>query len=104
MIVVLIIGILLAMAVPQWVATRSRTQQRTCMSQLKAIGSAKEQFAMETGKSNGDAVVAGDLAPTYMKGATIPSCPGGGAYTIGVVGTDPSCSLSGAPVFPHLSP
>ena len=64
MIVVLIIGILLAIAVPQWVATRSRAQQRTCLSQLRAISQAKEQFAMEAGKSAGDPVVGGDLAPT----------------------------------------
>ena len=72
MIVVLIIGILLAMAVPQWVATRSRSQQRACLSHMKAMASAKEQFAMENGKATGDPVVAGDLVPTYILGMPLP--------------------------------
>ena len=104
MIVVLIIGILLAIAVPQWVATRSRAQQRTCLSQLRAISQSKEQFAMEQGKSSGDAVVGGDLWPTYIKGAAFPICPAGGAYTIGNVGIDPACSLAGLVGFPHVLP
>ena len=103
MIVVLIIGILLAIAVPQWVATRSRTQQRTCLTHLRSISHAKEQWAMEFNKGTGDAVVAGDLVPTYIKGA-FPACPGGGAITISTVGTEPTCSLGAAPTFPHLMP
>lgn len=104
MIVVLIIGILLAIAVPQWVGTRSRSQQRTCISQLRAISGAKEQFAMEYGKSNGDAVLAADLVPSYLKGAALPSCPSGGAYTIQNVGTEPTCSLSAQAPHPHVLP
>lgn len=104
MIVVLIIGILLAIAVPQWVATRSRTQQRTCLTHLRAISHAKEQWAMEFNKSTGDAVLVGNLVPTYLKGTVLPACPGGGTITINNVGTEPACTLGAAPTFPHLMP
>ncbi|MCO5297335.1 MAG: prepilin-type N-terminal cleavage/methylation domain-containing protein [Fimbriimonadaceae bacterium] len=104
MIVVLIIGILLAIAVPQWVGTRSRSQQKTCISQLRAISGAKEQFAMEFNKGTGDPVVAGDLVPTYIKGTSLPTCPAGGTYTIQNIGTEPTCSLSGQAPNPHVLP
>lgn len=104
MIVVLIIGILLAIAVPQWVGTRSRSQQKTCISQLRAISGAKEQFAMEFNKATGDAVVAADLVPTYLKGSALPACPAGGTYTIQNVGTEPTCSLGGQATNPHVLP
>jgi prepilin-type N-terminal cleavage/methylation domain-containing protein len=95
MIVVLIIGILLAIAVPNFIKARESSRKQTCIANLKQIDSAKEQCAMESKWDTGHAVVWGDLAPTYMKAQ--PTCPSGGTYTIDVVGTNPSCSLSADP-------
>lgn len=74
------------------------------MSHLAGMAGAKEQFAMENKKSAGDAVVAGDLVPDYLKGTALPRCPAGGVYAIGNVGTDPTCSLAAAAPFPHFLP
>jgi hypothetical protein len=53
---------------------------------------------MDNKAATGAAVQMSDIAGTYMKGAvTGPVCPGGGTYTVNVVGTNPACSLSAAP-------
>ncbi|MBN8690047.1 MAG: prepilin-type N-terminal cleavage/methylation domain-containing protein [Armatimonadetes bacterium] len=93
MIVVLIIGILLAIAVPNFVRARETSRTRTCVGNLKQIDSAKEQYAMENRLASGAAVAWANLAPDYLKRQ--PACPSGGTYTIGNVGTDPTCSTAG---------
>lgn len=93
MIVVLIIGILLAIAVPNFIKARESSRTKTCIANLKQIDSAKEQWAMENKKTTGDACAFADLVPDYMKAQ--PSCPSGGTYTVGAVGTAPACSIAG---------
>ncbi len=98
MIVVLIIGILMAIAVPNFIRARQTSRMNSCIANLKQIDSAKEQWAMDNKAASGATVNMSDIAGVYMKGpATGPVCPGGGTYTVNVVGTDPACSLSAAP-------
>jgi prepilin-type N-terminal cleavage/methylation domain-containing protein len=98
MIVVLIIGILMAIAVPNFIRARESSRRNSCIANLKQIDSAKEQWAMDTKAATGATVNMSDIAGTYMKGAaTGPVCPGGGTYTVNTVGTNPTCSLSAAP-------
>ena len=92
MIVVLIIGILMAIAVPNFIQARQTSRKNSCIANLKQIDSAKEQYAMEAKLDTGATVTWANLVTTYMKSQ--PTCPGGGTYTIDVVGTAPSCSLS----------
>src|SRR5438067_2339791 len=92
MIVVLIIGILLAIAIPNFVRARETSRGKSCQSNLQQIDSAKEQWAMDNKKTAADAAPAStDLAPTYLK--NYPACPANGTYTISVVGTTPVCSV-----------
>lgn len=95
-IVVLIIGILMAIATPQWFKAREAARKRSCLANLRQIAAAKEQFAMEEKLSDGAPVTQGDLWPAYLKGSAFPSCPTAGTYTIGNVGQDPVCSIHGA--------
>lgn len=100
MIVVLIIGILMAIAVPNFIKARETSRRNSCIANLKQIDSAKEQYAMALNLATGAAVTWANLtgASGYMKGpATGPVCPGGGTYTIAVIGTTPSCSKSASP-------
>ena len=92
MIVVLIIGILMAIAVPNFIQARTTSRRNSCIANLKEIDSGKEQYAMEAKLDTGAAVTRANLAPTYLK--SFPTCPGGGVYTINVVGTNPACSLA----------
>lgn len=100
MIVVLIVGVLVSIAVPQFLRARGRSMQRTCMQNLRKIADAKEVFAQEHKKADGDTVTMSDLYPDYVRGAAPPSCPAGGTYTVGTVGTEPTCSFVD-PNYPH---
>ena len=87
MIVVLIIGILMAIAVPQFVNARTTSQLDGCLGNLRQIESAKEQFvSMDSGRTLGYKPTATDLAP-YM--TPQPLCPSGGVLLIGAWGDDP---------------
>jgi prepilin-type N-terminal cleavage/methylation domain-containing protein len=94
MIVVLIIGILLAIAVPNFIRARESSRAKSCVSNLKQIDSAKEQWAMDNKKTSADSPTATDLygATKYVK--STPSCPASGTYTINAVGTAPVCSVT----------
>jgi prepilin-type N-terminal cleavage/methylation domain-containing protein len=97
MIVVLIIGILLAIAVPNFVRARESSRAKACVANLKQVESAKEQWAMDNKKTGTDTPTLDSTAATGLVGATLyikatPSCPAGGTYTVGNVATAPSCS------------
>jgi len=67
MIVVLILGILLAIAVPNFVRARQQGRVQTVVGNLRQIESAKEQWALDQGKGTADVPVAADLVPDYIK-------------------------------------
>lgn len=104
MIVVLIIGILLAIAVPNFVQARDSSRARSCVSNLKQIDAAKQQWAMDNRQPGDAAVAEGDIMPDYIKAAAFPTCPSSGDYTIGTVDEDPTCSLADTVDPPHVLP
>ncbi|MHB1460479.1 MAG: competence type IV pilus major pilin ComGC [Armatimonadota bacterium] len=89
MIVVLIIGVLLAIAVPNFMNARKTAQTKACVANLKAIQTAKEQILM----AGGTAIAATDIfgADKLIKVKPVCPAPGGGDYVIGDKDTDPSC-------------
>ena len=91
MIVVLIIGILLAVAIPSFVQARESSRAKACIANLKQIDSAKQQWAMDTKAATTASPATTDLAPTYLH--AFPSCPEAGTYTINNVSTNPVCSV-----------
>ena len=93
MIVVLIIGILMAIAVPNFIQARQSSRRSSCLANLKQIDAAKEQYAMDAQLDTCAAVAWNNLTPTYMKSQ--PRCPAGGAYTLAAIGTKPTCSIAG---------
>jgi prepilin-type N-terminal cleavage/methylation domain-containing protein len=89
MIVVLIIGILLAIAVPNFINSRSRSRLQAVQNNLQEINSAKTQFAIELGLSANSSVNdAADLCPGFLK--AWPVGPVQGTYTANPVGADPT--------------
>jgi prepilin-type N-terminal cleavage/methylation domain-containing protein len=96
MIVVGIIALLASIAIPYFVTYRASAQAKVCVSNLKQIEAAKEQWALEYRKTTGDAVDMTDLVGvnSYIKSSV--SCPGNdGDYIVGAVGTPAKCPLSG---------
>jgi prepilin-type N-terminal cleavage/methylation domain-containing protein len=107
MIVVAIIGLLAAIAIPNFVKARATSQQNACINNLRQIDAAANEFALERGKSTGATITMNtDLTP-YIKlnsASSIPPCPAGGTYTCTVVGNSPTCSLSTQTGTPHRLP
>jgi len=91
MIVVAIIGLLAAIAIPNFVRARNTAQKNACINNLRVIDGAKQQWALENKKADTDIPTSDDIK-VYIKNNQFPSCPGGGTYTIGAVNTDPTCS------------
>jgi len=96
MIVVAIIGLLAAIAIPSFVKARNTSQQNACINNLRQIDSAKEQAAMArhwAGDVDTDAAANKAIVEEYIRGGE-PTCPGGGEYTYGEVDTPPSCNIA----------
>ena len=91
MIVVLIIGILMAIAVPNFVKARDSSRKNSCIANLKQVNAAKEQWAMDNKKDTGAAVVFSDLVGSTLYIKATPTCPSGGTYTVNTLGTSPAC-------------
>lgn len=94
MIVVAIIGLLAAIAIPNFVRARTASQTNACIANLKQIEGAKANWALENKKTSADTPATTDLYGSDKYISRTPTCPGGGAYTIGAVDTAPVCSLS----------
>lgn len=88
MIVVAIIGLLAAVAIPNLVKARKNAARQTCMNNLRAIDGAKTTWALENRKGDQDTPSEGDLNLDPK-----PTCPGGGTYSIGSVGEKATCSV-----------
>ncbi len=97
MIVVAIIGLLAAIAIPNFVRARTQSQANACINNLRQMDGAAQQWALENKLQSTATPGSGDIAP-YLKlttAGTLPPCPAGGTYTWTTVGTNSSiCSLS----------
>ena len=97
MIVVAIIGLLAAIAVPNFVTARTTSRKNACINNLRIIMAAKDQSAMDNNKAEGAVMALADIS-AYLRGAALPAEPQGGVYTIGNVGVNPTCSIGGTHV------
>jgi prepilin-type N-terminal cleavage/methylation domain-containing protein len=106
MIVVAIIGLLAAIAIPNFVRARTTSQKNACINNLRQIDGAKQQWALENKKTSSASPASTSLMPYLGRGSTgsWPTCPASGSYTIGNISTPPTCSLSAAPNLHALPP
>jgi prepilin-type N-terminal cleavage/methylation domain-containing protein len=89
MIVVLIIGMLLAIAVPNFVRARETATARVCVKNLKTIEASKELWAMDNRKESNAEPNMTDLM-VYLK--STPECPWAGVYVPHTMADNPTCS------------
>ena len=96
MIVVAIIGLLAAIAIPNFVKARTTAQVNACIANLKQIDGAVQQWTLENKKAATDTYALTDTTVlAYLKGSRLPACAGGGTYSAAATVSDsPSCSLS----------
>jgi prepilin-type N-terminal cleavage/methylation domain-containing protein len=88
MIVVAIIGLLAAIAIPNFVRARQTAMRNACIANLKQIQGAVQVWAIDTGAAANATPTAAQLVPNYIK-----SWPSEGttAYVIPSVDSDPVC-------------
>ena len=67
-------------------------QKNRCVTQLRAIESAKQQYGGELGLTNGALVAEEQLLDYISGGLKSLRCPGGGTYRINPLGQAPECS------------
>ena len=107
MIVVAIIGLLAAIAIPNFVKARATSQANACINNLRQIDAAANQFALEAHLKTGDAIsFPNDLTP-YIKLNSVnslPPCPAGGTYADATVGAIPTCTLGTTVTPAHVLP
>jgi len=102
MIVVAIIGLLAAIAIPNFVRARTTSQQNACINNLRLIDSSKQQWALEHNGSNTSTPAGTDIQPYLGRTATgeLPYCPAdpsqlfSTSYAVQNIGTKPTCSIA----------
>jgi prepilin-type N-terminal cleavage/methylation domain-containing protein len=85
MIVVAIIGLLAALAIPGFVKARKQSQGRRILNDARQMDAAVDQWALETGQTDGNAINTTSAA-TYLKTAWKSTDLLGNAYAVTVVG------------------
>jgi hypothetical protein len=91
----LLVGFVVAIVIPRFVAGMLASSANACLINLRQIDAAKAEWALEKGKTNGTPVTEDDIKP-YIKldaNGNLPKCGLGGTYIIGRVGNDPACSI-----------
>ncbi len=104
MIVVAIIGLLAAIAIPNFVRARTTSQMNACINNLRQIDGAKQQWALENKQLSTATPGATSIGAYLGRAGTVAGivCPSGGSgatfvgsYTIGAVSVPPVCLVVG---------
>ena len=101
MIVVAIIGILAAIAIPNYVHARLQAQRTTCITNLQTIDGAKQQWALAARVSPTAIPGISEIQPYMGRGTsgTAPTCPADSAnsfatsYSIDDLQSAPACQI-----------
>ena len=95
MIVVTIIGLLAAIAIPNFVKARALSQKNACIENLRQIFYAKATWALETRQSSSVTPNDSDLFGLTLYLRTKPECPASGTYELNAMDSKPTCDVSG---------
>ena len=112
MIVVAIIGLLAAIAIPSFMKARTTSQKNACINNLRQIESAKDQYSIEEGRTNLWAFASDAAAFSTLVGKETgyikanPACPASSDandkgtaaravadYTVNAIGSNPVCGV-----------
>jgi prepilin-type N-terminal cleavage/methylation domain-containing protein len=98
MIVVAIIGLLAAIAIPNFVRARSTSQMNACINNLRQIDGAAQEWALETKQATNALPAFTDIS-SYLKSSVV--CPAGGrnatfanSYTLQTINLKPLCQIA----------
>lgn len=91
MIVICILGLIIAVALPNFLRARREANAKLCLSNLKQIEAAKERWSFSYGAALNEEIYITDLVPDFIK--LTPVCPDDGEYTPGILVDNPTCSV-----------
>src|SRR5476649_1999373 len=83
MVVVAIIGLLAAIAIPNFIRARATSQANACINNLRQIEAGVNQWAMENGQPSGASIPGISTVSVYIKlnsSGSVPTCPANGIY------------------------
>jgi len=95
MIVVAIVGLLAAIAIPNFINYNTKARARLCFENLTQIESAKELWAIQMHKHIGNTPTDDDLFGPLLFIKYKPSCPSGGTYELMPLGQNATCTIEG---------
>jgi len=92
---IFVMGMLAAVAIPNFVKARKGAESQVCRSNLRNIQSAKEVWALQNRKPDDSIPTDADLFGPGKQVTNTPLCPAGGVYSFNPVRENPSCSIHG---------
>jgi hypothetical protein len=97
--VVKLIVVLLVLVLPAAIIIPSFSRgetafQNVCVNNLRQIEGAKQRWSLQNLKGSNDTPTIVEISP-YLKQGVFPTCPVGGVYTVGKIGSNPTCNLRG---------
>jgi prepilin-type N-terminal cleavage/methylation domain-containing protein len=104
MVVVMIIGVLVAIAIPVFHSTERNTKLRACLANLRTMEGAIQQYNAEADNFNAPQLTDLNVLfnPVFTQGCTFgpwvgraPVCPDAGTYTLDANGRSITCSVHG---------
>jgi len=108
MIVVAIIALLAAIAVPNFLRSRKRSQATMIVGDLRQIDSAIDQYSIENNKKSGDSVAWADVLKYIKTGTRLYSSGNkdvlGNAFTISSVDSAPKVSTTSYDALSDVAP
>ena len=107
MVVVAIIGLLAAIAVPNFVKAREQSQKTSCVSNLRQISAAVTTMGLERNMAAGDPILAVDLYGPANYIRSTPTCPASALdYALNNIGDFPevACTTPNATTLGHTLP
>jgi prepilin-type N-terminal cleavage/methylation domain-containing protein len=100
MIVVAIIGLLAAIAIPNFIHARTQSQTNMCIDNLRMLDAAKQQWALEHGETSTSTPLSTDIQPYLGRGnGELPICPldpqqaFSSSYQLQNCQTSPTCQI-----------
>lgn len=101
MIVIVIMGILVAVAIPVYGAVTKNAEKKTCISNMRDIKSTAATYQMQGG-TNGNPIkfaaksdISTDVNFKKMfEGGNLPKCPTGSDYTVEAEDTSDGCKIT----------
>lgn len=95
MIVISIVGMLAAVAIPNLLKSREAARKNACIKNLKTIDEAKHLWGIEEAKGNAVIPQVSELVGSDKYLTEMPQCPTAGSYAFNAIADTATCTIAG---------